>query len=210
MSLGRMGGRWSSGLGVRCSSIRKLPPWAMPEAPIGVRKIKCKDDSNHLRLVRFLEIQLSRGSKRVHAVRNGKKIKAPTDSIIFSRGREGGSDWVFESLSSTARQRRCSLSLQRLVNSCTSSDARRGIPCSPLRYPKKRNDFFRVRHLERGGTSFAVVQSVRYCSLRGRARPRSKTHVENFCLPHLSVHRTFWRECCVLHVSCVTDEVLPA
>lgn len=60
--------------------------WALPEALIGVSKIKCKDDSNHLLLVRFFEIQLSRGSKRVRSVRNAKKIKAPTDSIIFGLG----------------------------------------------------------------------------------------------------------------------------
>lgn len=117
---------------------------------------------------------------------------------------------MFESLSSTARQRRCSLSLQRVFNSCTSSDGRRGIPCSSLLYSKKRNDFFRVRHLGRGGPSFAVVQSVMFCSLLDIARPRRRTHVENCCLPHLSVHHIFWCECCVLHVSCVTDEVLPA
>jgi hypothetical protein len=38
--------------------------WAMAQTFSGVRQVECKDDSNLLPLIRFLEIQLTRGSKR--------------------------------------------------------------------------------------------------------------------------------------------------
>jgi hypothetical protein len=55
--------------------------WAMAQTFNGVRRIECKDDSNRLPLVRFLETQLTGRCKWKREVRNAKKIKAAAESI---------------------------------------------------------------------------------------------------------------------------------
>jgi hypothetical protein len=81
MLIGRTDGGGISRVGVRGSSSLNLPPLGNGSNVDGVRHSKCKDDSNRLPLVCFLEFQLTRASRWKSEVRNGKKIKAATESI---------------------------------------------------------------------------------------------------------------------------------